>query len=234
MEPYSDIQTAILTKLLKSNGLKFSQAFPKEENIDSDLYNYHLQYLIKRGLVTKDNDLYKLTDQGHYAVQFFDSQGNYYPQFRLSVLIFVVNKNHQVLLQKRIRHPCMGDIGVPSGKIKPGETTPQAASRKLTEETGLTCNFKFIGTLLSIRYNSSSQLIEDPIFNIALGVNPTGELQQETTYGLNFWSDFDTAIEYEKDNLACSKIHINIYKHLKSKKKIPKFSYEEILVLKGY
>ncbi len=234
MNNYSDIQISILTKLLKSNGLKFSQAYPKEENIDSDLYNYHLQYLTKRGLVEKVDGLYQLTKQGRYAVQFFDSQGNYYPQFRLSVLMFVINQNNQILLQKRLRHPCMGDIGVPSGKIKPGETTVQAASRKLQEETGLKCDFKFVGTIRSIRHDSDGSLIEDPIFNIALGKTPIGQLQQETPFGLNFWTDFDTAIDYEKDNLACSKAHINIYKHLKDNKKITKFSHEETITLKGY
>jgi len=49
---FGEVQTKILMALVKSEGLKYSEAYPGEE-IDDDLYNYHLQHWFKNGILQK-------------------------------------------------------------------------------------------------------------------------------------------------------------------------------------
>lgn len=53
-----DIQSEILSKLLTAETLRYSEARP--ENVESDLYNYHLKFLIQKGLVEKNDNGYSL------------------------------------------------------------------------------------------------------------------------------------------------------------------------------
>ena len=48
----SEIQAKILALISRSEGLRYSEAYPGEE-IDDDLYYYHLQELVKKGLLEK-------------------------------------------------------------------------------------------------------------------------------------------------------------------------------------
>ena len=47
----NDVQKKILIKLLSSDQLKYSKIKPN--NIANDLFNYHLQFLLKKGLIKK-------------------------------------------------------------------------------------------------------------------------------------------------------------------------------------
>lgn len=49
----------------------------------------------------------------------------------------VVFKDNAVLLVKRKNPPCQDQWAIPGGKLKLGETLPQAAEREILEETGI-------------------------------------------------------------------------------------------------
>lgn len=228
----SEIQIQILGTLLKSNGLRYSEAYPGEE-IDDDLYNYHLQFLVKRGLVEKKEGRYFLTDEGKKTVQQIDSKGNLKELFKVSVVVYITRENEgrkEILLSKRIRHPYLGDILTVSGKVHPGEKYIEAGKRKLKEETELEAKLRFVGGFRTIRRDNTGKLFEDTVYNVCVGKNPSGKLIEKNEFGENFWASFKEAIRLQKKNVTASEVKEKIYKKVRDEELEP-FYFEEELKL---
>lgn len=231
----SDIQKQILSNLLKSNGLRYSQARPP--HTENDLYNYHLKFLVGKNFVKKEDNVYLLTNKGKEYVQQMDSLGNVQPYFKVSVICHVVkidNQKLKILLQKRKRHPYYGEVyGGIAGKVHIGEAIETAARRKFKEETGLTCDFTFIGVVRKIRRNKQKEVIEDTLYHYCYGENPTGTLRPSTPFGENFWGTFKDAFEHQSKNLTASKYSDEVLKRIQ-KKNLQLFYFNEDLTLLKY
>jgi 8-oxo-dGTP pyrophosphatase MutT (NUDIX family) len=202
----SHVQNLILAQILKGNALRYSEIKPKD--VDNDLFNYHLKFLLDKKYIKKENDLYYLTDFGKKYVLHLNSAGQLQEYFKISVvpiLLRRVDGKIQILLQKRLRHPFYGDIlfGV-SGKVQPGEKVEDAAKRKLSEETGLESEFKFWGVHRKIRYDSRNQLIEDTLYHVCYSFECSGDLITSNDHGVHFWYDLNDAIELGKENITHS------------------------------
>ena len=88
----------------------------------------------------------------------------------------------QLLFQERLKNPYFGYWGFPTGKIRWGETIPEAAARELMEETGLEADLRILG--LYHEHTSlaeTGELLEDKMFFVVHCTNPRGEL---TGHGL--------------------------------------------------
>lgn len=227
-----EIQIKILTRILQSEGLRYSEAYPGEE-IDDDLYNYHLQELVKKNLLEKIDGKYRLTQEGKVEIQMMDSSGNYQEQFRVSVLMYVLRSNNsQVLMCRRTRWPLRGDVVSPAGKIRRGEKVVEAAKRKLREETDLEADFEFVGALRSIR-RVEEKLVEDTIYHVCVAYDPKGGLSEETEFGEFFWSEWEEVVRYNETNVGGSEKQKEILERLRLENK-NKFYLEEELELKSY
>jgi 8-oxo-dGTP pyrophosphatase MutT (NUDIX family) len=202
---YHPIQKQILTKFLAHPEQRYSEI--KIPEIENDLFNYHLQYLVKIGILDKNEQGYKLSTEGLKEVLMFDSKGNIYQGLRVSILLYIIDyPNKQILAQKHIRQPYLGDINAGiSGKVLPGELIETAATRKLQEETGLTGTAKFVGVNRMIRQNSDKSFLDDGLFHICVCTDYSGELIATNEFGENFWIDFAKALEYEKDTTSKGK-----------------------------
>ena len=209
------IQLKILTKLTTSgDGSRYMRLKPEE--IESDKFNYHLKYLIGKGLVDKKDNLYGLTVEGRKYISNLDALGNVRETFKVSVALYAV-KDNQILLQKRLRHPFFGDITSVAGKVLPGEKVEEAASRKLLEETGLRAKFKLIGINRKIRKDKDGEILEDTFYHICLTQNPTGELVAKNIFGENFWATLEEALDYESKNVDTGVHDLEIINRIKSK-----------------
>lgn len=230
---FSYIQQLILTKLLGAqNGLRYSEAAPID--VDDNLYHYHLNFLIKKGIVVYENGIYQLTERGKVEVQKIDSEGRTKEFFKVGVLPYVTRTNseqREILLEKRLRHPYFGDIN-PSvaGRIQIGETIESCAKARLEEKTGLIAEFKLIGVIRKIRRNLEGKVLEDCFYHACYGENPSGELDQENVYGNHFWDTFENAIEYQKKNITASKLSEEIIKRIMNKD-YSQFYFQEDLKL---
>lgn len=230
----SDIQLKILTKLLRAKGLRYSEAQIRE--IDNDLYNYHLKFLVSKGFVEKKDNRYYLSNKGKKYVQKMDVSGDVKKYFKLTVLPYVVRTykgRRQILLQRRLRHPYFGDIGTVSGKVHIDEKVEEAARRKLGEETGLEADFKLLGVVRKIRRDKEGTVIEDSLYHVCYGENPTGKLVSINNYGENFWTDFDAAIKYQRKNITAGKETEKVLERV-AKKDFDLFYFHEDITLKHY
>jgi len=223
----SDIQIQILTKLLRSQGLSYSQARPFD--VENDLYNYHLQFLVKKGYLEKHNKIYTLSNKGKKFILNIDSFGRIKELFRVSVLPYVVRVHKgkkEILAHKRTRQPYLGDIESVAGRVKLAERIEEAAKRKLMEETGLEADFNFIGIHRKIRRDNNKKIIEDTFYHVLYGENPNGKLIEKNEFGENSWIDFPSMYKMQKNNITASPITEKILKRIE-KKDLSLFYFQE-------
>jgi ADP-ribose pyrophosphatase YjhB (NUDIX family) len=230
----SEIQAKILALISRSDGLRYSEAYPGEE-IDDDLYNYHLQELVKKGLLSKNNGKHDLTDEGVRENIYYDSLGLKQDVFRLSVVLVVTRKNkEEILIHKRSRQPYKGEVSTISGKVRNGEKLAEAAKRKLLEEAGLTADFEHWGNFRSIRKTTDGKIIEDTIYCVCVARDPTGQLIEKNEFGENRWEKFDSIFEHWGKNVATGEIEKKILKEIKDGKKQEREFEEEIILGENY
>jgi len=200
---FSPIQNHIISRLKNTDVLRYAQIKP--ENIDNDLYNYHLQQLVKKGFVLRSEVGYSLSLMGIKLVadsNLLEFDKNSHHLFKVNVLTIVIRAvggELQILQQMRTSNPSYGKIGVPGGVVQKGETIEDAAQRKLKVETGLEADFKLLGCDRRILYQED-ELFSDIIFPICYTNTFSGELLKETEYGQHMWNPIDKAIEYEKEH----------------------------------
>jgi ADP-ribose pyrophosphatase YjhB (NUDIX family) len=194
----SKIQNQIISRLKNADVLKYSELQPK--NIPNDLFNYHLQFLVKKGFLCKTLKGYSLSKQGVKYVadlQPTDSKINQilFKVNPVMILSRIEKGKIQILNQVRKSHPSYGKKGVPGGVVRKGESIEDAASRKFKEETGLDADFKIIG--MTRRYLFvDNELFSDVFFPIVYATKFSGTLC-DTEYGENVWVSIDEAIKNE-------------------------------------
>lgn len=209
------IQNTILAQFLKNPELKYSEAQFKE--IDHDLFNYHLRFLLDKGYIQKVEKNYTLTTLGKKYAHRLDIKGNFKQYFKVSVLVYLLDIHspiQQILLHKRLRHPYYGDIATIAGTVSEGEKILDVGHRKLLEETGLSCSdLKVIGIHRKIR-RKNSEIFEDTFYHVLIGTQYSGNLNSTTEFGENFWCSFDQAISLQDANITKSPKSIELIKKL--------------------
>ncbi|TAK57984.1 NUDIX hydrolase [Patescibacteria group bacterium] len=197
-QEFSPIQNHILTRLKNAKSLRYSEIMP--EKIANDLYNYHLQFLVKKGFVLKQDDGYALSDSGvkHVADPHLEDDAlKIASLFKVNVITIVsrvVDGKIEILNQIRKSHPSYGKIGVMGGIVRKGELTTDAARRKLKTETGLDATFRVLGVERRLIY-VKDKLFSDVFFPIAYADKSTGTLKVDTEFGHNMWVSIDEAIK---------------------------------------
>lgn len=131
------IQSKILQKLLYADSLNYAGMRP--DNVESNHFAYHLEQLIKDGLIVKADKTYRLSPVGLAYVDSL-SQGKMVSrrQPNISTMIDVTTPDGQTLLFRRNFQPYLHLVGLPLGKLHYEERVADAAARELQEKSGLT------------------------------------------------------------------------------------------------
>lgn len=225
----SPIQNHILSKLKNAKSLRYSELQP--EKVPNDLFNYHLQYLVKKEYVNRLDKAYSLALKGiKHVADPYPSNNAITSLFKMNVITIVsrVTKDKiEILNQVRKSNPSYGKIGVMGGVVLKGESIEAAAARKLKQETGLEARFKIVGCERRIMYKSG-ELFSDVIFPIAYADFHTGELVKESGFGSNMWVPIVTAIKNESAEFDSIEAITAVLKAIKNKKisKLPFFFKE--------
>ena len=227
----SNIQNQILTRLLSSQKLRYSDMKP--DDITSDLFNYHLQFLVKKGLVLKEDDGYSLSTAGikHVADEYpLNPRGEVANLFKMNVITIVSQNSKngiQILNQVRERHPSFGKKGVMGGSVRKCEEVLDGAKRKLQEETGLSADFRVLGFERRI-LNVGDELFSDIIYCLCYADEVTGDLKAHTEFGINRWVSLDEALKNDEPRADSIESISKILKAIKDGgvDKIPLFFHE--------
>lgn len=185
------LQMEILKKMVTNAGVRFNDLLI--EGLESEHMNYHLKKLLDCGFVTKNKNLYTLSDSGKNYTNLLDDQVEIVErQPKSSVLLHAVRKNEkgeiEHLLSKRLRQPYLGKIGRLTGKIRFGETLEQAASRELYEETGLKAkSFVLEEIHHKLRYRENGSFVQDTLFYCFFTTGFSGSFIEKTSFQENMW-----------------------------------------------
>ena len=198
LQKLSPIQNHILSRLKNAKSLRYSELSP--EKVPNDLFNYHLQYLVKKRFVDKHDRGYSLSSTGiKYVADPYPKNDAITSLFKINVITIVsrvVDRKIEILNQLRKSNPSYGKVGVMGGVVLKGELIEPAATRKLKQETGLDARFRLVGCERRIMYRSG-ELFSDLMFPIAYADSCSGKLEIDTAFGHNMWVPIDEAIKNE-------------------------------------
>ncbi len=198
LQNFSPIQNHILSRLKNAKNLRYSEMQP--DKVPNDLFNYHLQFLVKKGMVIKSGDGYSLSENGIKHVADPHPHNNALTSlFKINVITIVSRKVRgkiEILNQVRTSNPSYGKIGIMGGVVLKGELIEPAAKRKLKQETGLDADFRLVGCERRIMYKKG-EIFSDVMFPIAYSDSVSGELIEDTEFGHNMWVSIDEAIKNE-------------------------------------
>lgn len=192
-----DFQATILKELLFTPNARFSDL--NTVDVTNDHFTFHLNRLVKEGLVEHKNGRYSLTPEGKEFANRLDTDSlKLERQGKVAVAIHAVRKNKGVteyLIHHRLKEPFFGWYGSHSGKIRWGETPLLAAKREFMEESGLTGDFEHKGIVHYHHFYKDGRLLEDKYFWVFKVTNTLGKMLAKVEGGENIWM---TKSEYKK------------------------------------
>lgn len=144
--PKADVKHKIFELFASSKRLRFSE-IEKLVGMKSNTLAYHLDGLVKEGMLEKDGDDYLLSAHGEKLLPFFAHITQKITGGCLPVVLAAIVKDNQILLLKRKKRPYQGYWGMPGGKLHLEESIEECALREVKEETGLDCTFSHIATI---------------------------------------------------------------------------------------
>lgn len=196
-------QTIILRSLLFAPAATYAD-LQKDTGLASDHVSFHIRRLLELELIEKvDKGTYRLSTKGKEYANRLDTDKNTVERQPKTAVIFALKRTRgnqvEYLFQERLKNPYYGFWGLPSGKIRWGETIAQAAQREAVEETGLHANFTVTNIYHEhVRHQESGEIIEDKIFFITVSDEPKGELISDFEGGHNEWLTLRQAMQKEK------------------------------------
>jgi len=194
------VQTAILRELLFHPSAGFAE-LQKLTELSSDHFNFHIGRLVERGLVQKvARGHYSLSAKGKEYANRLDTDDNTIERQPKTAVILALERETdsgtEYLFQERLKNPYFGYWGLPSGKIRWGETITETALRESLEETGLSANFEVSGVYHEhVKIDDEEDFTEDKIFFVCRGTDIKGELLTDFEGGYNQWMTFEQAMK---------------------------------------
>lgn len=186
-----DFQISILRVLLFEPESRFSDL--NRVGVTNDHFTFHVNHLIKEGLIKKADGKYTLTDIGKEFANRMDTDSlKLERQAKLGVALHAVrikNGKTEVLVHKRLKEPFYGWYGSHSGKIRWGESPIDCARREFKEETGLSGKFTLKEIVHYFHYHKDGRLLEDKYFWVFRVDDVSGKLKEKVPEGENIWMD---------------------------------------------
>jgi ADP-ribose pyrophosphatase YjhB (NUDIX family) len=138
------IERNILRRLMLNETLHFSQL--KAKDMESNLFMYHLNSLVRKGYISKTNDGYSLAPLGlHYVDSLSNVNLKPREQPKIITILAITNNHDQWLLAERQSQPYIHQLMFPSGKQHLGELMIDHAKREAEEKIGLKLSLKYRG-----------------------------------------------------------------------------------------
>ncbi len=138
------IQQHVLLELTRQPSLRYSQLRP--DGVEGNLFLYHLDGLIKDGLVEKADRTYRLSDKGlALAGTLSLSTGKPRTQPKILNAIICRDETGRYLFSRWHRQPNTGLVSFPHGMMHFGAILTEMASLELSEKTGLVADLAYRG-----------------------------------------------------------------------------------------
>ena len=127
------IQKHIIDVLMYSETARFRDLRPPK--VDTNLFTYHLNALVKMGMVMKADGGYALTPSGlSYVDRVSVEKRVIRTQPKIISMIVVQNEEGDVLLQRRTKQPYINTWTLPYGKLHVEDTSVMSAAKREVQE----------------------------------------------------------------------------------------------------
>ena len=127
------IQKHIIDVLMYSETARFRDLRPPK--VDTNLFTYHLNALVKMGMVMKAGGGYALTPSGlSYVDRVSVEKRVIRTQPKIISMIVVQNEEGDVLLQRRTKQPYINTWTLPYGKLHVEDTSVMSAAKREVQE----------------------------------------------------------------------------------------------------
>lgn len=193
-----EAQTSILRELLFLPAAGFAE-LQKPTGLSSDHFTFHINRLVELGLVERvQRGKYRLTPSGKEYANRLDTDNNTVERQPKSAVLLAIERERdgrtEYLFQERLKQPYYGYWGLPSGKIRWGETILETATRELMEETGLSADREICGVYHELVFKKETgEQLEDKIFFVVKCTNTRGRLTERFEGGRNAWMTAEEA-----------------------------------------
>lgn len=220
------IKQHILSEILKRQTAKYSELMPPDT--DNVLFNYHLQHLVKVGLLEKKENMYSFTPDGQKATAPMTYNGLYFQKFVARFHMYLIDGDN-VLMQYHPFSPFKGDTTAVSSKLMYGTPVTERANMRITEKTGLRADMKLAGTVRTIITRPDKEVLDDSIYFIMYATKHTGLLNEKDDNDNPLaWYSFDEAIKLEQKNAGSGDKTVEVLKRFQTKN-FETFAFEEYL-----
>jgi ADP-ribose pyrophosphatase YjhB (NUDIX family) len=135
------MEKKILGAFLHNHKLKFNE-IEKITKIRSNKLTYHLKKLIDKNILNKKADNYQLTEISEDLIPYISDKKAVLP-----VILISIKNGKGIFLYNRTKRPYKDKSSLPGGRIKLGETIPQATERIMREKFRINCKFKKINSI---------------------------------------------------------------------------------------
>lgn len=187
------IQQDILRRAMRMPEARFSEL--KSDEVDGNLFTYHLNQLIDQGYVEKLDKGYRLSEEGKKLVaRWSSSTGQRREQPQILTVVVAQDGQGRQLLFRWNRQPNLGQVSFPHGMLHLGEGVAQAAQRELAEKTGLSGQLAFQGDLY-LRSLSDGEVLAHQLFHVFTAKDLQGELISGHEGGEGFWGSVEDFAE---------------------------------------
>ncbi len=204
-----DIKHKIFELFLRSKRLRFSD-IEKAIGIKTNVLAYHLNNMIKEGMLQKEDEDYQLSTHGEKLLPFFAHVTQKLTGGCLPVVLSAIIKNDKILFIKRNKRPYQGYWGVPGGKLHLEESIEECALREVKEETGLDCTFSHIAAIVHERVKEKD-VYKHAFLLFFVVLKPKTDKIKESEEGKLEWFPLKTL---QPERIVPSDYHI-IKNHLK-------------------
>ena len=197
------IQKKVINSLVETESARYSELKP--DNVEGNVFAYHLQNLVKQDLILKNSDgSYSLTSTG----KLFGINGSLKNKDLLkqahSIILLCIREGDSWLLRKRLVQPMYGKLGFMHGESLAGESINESAKRILDYRCGLNGEFSIKGSGF-ICIKEKGQLVAYSNFTLIEVDNISGKLIKEDSHGQNIWYENP---EFESEEMIPSMFDI--------------------------
>jgi ADP-ribose pyrophosphatase YjhB (NUDIX family) len=181
------IQKHILQQLSTRVSRRYSELKP--ENIDGNLFMYHMQKLQNNGYVNKDDRAYKLSENGKiFASRMSLRKGSPVVQPKIVVMLVCQNDDGDYLLFRWRRQPYYGLVSFPFSKLHFGRSLQNTLQEALSYKTQLSGEFNYLGDVYVITRDDNGAVAEHILAHLYKVTHVNGTLSAyDGLTGEPFW-----------------------------------------------
>jgi len=183
------IQKYILQQLSTRISQRYSELKP--ENVDGNLFMYHMQRLQNSGYVDKDDRTYKLSEKGGaFASRMSLRKGLQLIQPKIVVMLICQNSDGDYLLFRWSRQPYYGLVSFPFSKLHFGRTLHDTLQEALFYKTQLRGKFNYMGDVYMRALKNDDVVTEHVLAHLYKVTNVSGTLgAYDGLTGEPFWGN---------------------------------------------